>query len=264
MVESALSIPTRPAPRKFLSISRFTCLCFLCFVVSERSFVLRRHPGCLCPQGFTGEKCEYTINKSTTKAASEDGVHPARTRNSSDSMKGIGIAAIVLSVCAILAIGMFVISGCLRRKRFRRREGETSGLIWANKGGYKDNNTETVNFSPKGGYSDDYMASFANPSRDPMATALAPDTSEAVESDTSTGQPESESLLNEDPQIFIGPPTVRKPAALNTLLCLLFHTHTSILFFRTRTDTSCTALILFRYPEHAIIWKLSNFCCECP
>ena len=51
------------------------------------------------------------------------------------------------------------------------------------------------------------MASFANPSRDPMATALAPDTTDAVdavESDTSTGRVDSD----DEPQVFIGPPTV--------------------------------------------------------
>eukprot|EP00977_Amphora_coffeiformis_P004293 scaffold901_cov167-Amphora_coffeaeformis.AAC.24 len=96
---------------------------------------------------------------------------------------------------------------CVRRKRFsRRRDGESSGIIWANKKGYKDT-TETINFSPKAGYRDDYMASFATPSRDPMATAFAPDMGDHVApaSDTSAGPPEDD----DETQIFIGPPTVR-------------------------------------------------------
>lgn len=204
-------------------------------------FAFYRHPGCTCPVGFTGDRCEFTINKSPTKAMSEDGVHPSRKRSGGGGdMNGVAIAAIVLSVCAILAVGMFFVSGCLRRKRFRRREGETSGLIWAGKQGYKDH-AETVNFSPhKGGYSDDYMASFANPSRDPMATALAPDTSEAVESDTSTGKPESD---HDDPQIFIGPPTVSKDVI--RILVLLRPTALTFFVHRTRTGISCTASISF-------------------
>jgi len=102
---------------------------------------------------------------------------------------------------------MFMINSCVRRKRFsRRRAGESSGIIWADKKGYKDH-AETINFSPRAGYRDDYMASFATPSRDPMATAFAPDMGDhiASASDTSAGH------LDEDDetQVFIGPPTVR-------------------------------------------------------
>lgn len=176
--------------------------CFLVCLIS--------HPGCTCPDGFVGERCEFTRNKSTTKAVGEDSSISKSSGNGGGdggSLSGLGIAAIVLSVCAVMAVVMFVVNSCVRRKRFRRRrDGETSGLIWANKGGYKDN-AETINFSPhKAGYTEDYMASFANPSRDPMATALAPDTrdTDMIESDTSTGRLDSD----DEPQVFIGPPTV--------------------------------------------------------
>lgn len=119
-------------------------------------------------------------------------------------MSGLGIAAIVLTACATLAVALICIGSCVRRKRVtRRNHGETSGLIWADKKGYKDN-LETVNFAAHKGYQDDYMASFASPSRDPMATAFAPNTSDAVESDISTGKSDED----DGPQIFIGPPTV--------------------------------------------------------
>ena len=179
---------------------------------AEFSYILLvclRHPGCTCPDGFAGDRCEYTKNKSDVKAPGEDSISKSSRSGGGGSLKGLGIAAIVLSVCAVMAVVMFVVNSCVRRKRFtRRRDGETSGLIWANKGGYKDN-AETINFSPhKAGYTEDYMASFANPSRDPMATALAPDTTDVdmVESDTSTGRHDSD----DEPQVFIGPPTVSK------------------------------------------------------
>ena len=164
------------------------------------------HPGCICPDGFIGERCEITQNKPDAKGIGD--VSPTKSRNNNgSSLQGLGIAAIVLSVCAVMAVVMFTVNGCIKRKRFRRRrDGETSGLIWASKGGYKDS-AETINFSPhKSGYSEDYMASFANPSRDPMATALAPDTTEAdaVESDASSG---GHGDSDDEPQIFIGPPT---------------------------------------------------------
>ena len=168
------------------------------------------HPGCTCPKGFVGDRCEYAIDKNGAKSPDSF----AKTSSNNGSMSGLGITAIVLSVCAILAVGLYTVNSCVRRKRFRRRrDGESSGLIWADKSGYKDSG-ETINFSPhKAGYSDDYMASFASPSRDPMATALAPDTSEAnvlVDSDTSTGHVESD----DEPQVFIGPPTVSIDGAL--------------------------------------------------
>jgi len=163
------------------------------------------HPGCDCLDGFTGERCEFTINKGPHKSTQE-GTSTSRSRGGSGgSLGGLGITAIILSVCAVLAVLMFMINSCVRRKRFsRRRDGESSGIIWANKKGYKDT-TETINFSPKAGYRDDYMASFATPSRDPMATAFAPDMGDHVApaSDTSAGPPEDD----DETQIFIGPPT---------------------------------------------------------
>ena len=179
------------------------CVLPSCSNISVACF--SRHPGCVCPKGYVGDKCELALNKSETKGAGDDSI--SKLDSEKDSLSGLGIAAIVLSVCAVVAVALYTANSCMRRKRFkRRRDGESSGLIWASKGGYKDN-AETINFAPnKGGYTEDYMASFANPSRDPMATALAPDTTEAdaVESDTSTGRVDSD----DEPQIFIGPPTV--------------------------------------------------------
>lgn len=86
--------------------------------------------------------------------------------------------------------------------------------MWDKKGGYRDN-SETINFSPKAGYRDDYMASFATPSRDPMATALAPDMSDPVDSDTSSGMMDTD---NDETQVFIGPPTVSCKRRTETVL----------------------------------------------
>lgn len=159
------------------------------------------HPGCECPTGITGDRCEINLDKSDNKAAPStvgDG-------DGDGGVKGLGIAAIILSVCAICAVSMFALRGCFRRRTFSKRSGvvEKSRLMWSDKS-FKDN-VESINFSPhrNSSYVDDgYMASFASPSRDPMATAFAPEPDQSSYSDASTGKPD----IDDEPQIFIGPP----------------------------------------------------------
>ena len=184
----------------------------LCALFLIRLSIFRRHPGCICKKGFIGDKCQFTINKSDYKNTNEGFFFT----DDGKSLSGFGIFAIILLLLVVGAVGWFFVKNCLRRRRFNRKNsGESSGLIWAQKGGFKDDAAETVNFSPhKGGYSEDYMASFASPSRDPMATALAPDTMDSVYSDSSAAplSPSSNShssfqITDDEPQIFIGPPT---------------------------------------------------------
>lgn len=170
------------------------------------------HPGCECPTGITGDRCEINLDKSDNKATPStvgDG-------DGDSGVKGLGIAAIILSVCAICAVSMFALRGCFRRRTFSKRSGvvEKSSLMWSDKS-FKDN-VESVNFSPHRNSSsvdDGYMASFASPSRDPMATAFAPEPYQSSYSDASTGKPD----IDDEPQIFIGPPRV------STFLCATRH-----------------------------------------
>lgn len=189
----------------WLAVVRFHC------TFTHNLSLCCSHPGCICPKGFIGEKCQFSIGKGGAKGTHES-FGGSGGGGSDSGMSGLAITAVILSLLAIVAICWFGGKKCLRR-RFFGRSGESSGLVWAQKGGYKDN-AETVNFSPnRDGANEDFMASFASPSRDPMATALAPDTtSEDMFSDMSSFAPASPASshrsINDEPQVFIGPPTV--------------------------------------------------------
>lgn len=108
--------PGPATPRSFC-VNRGTC--------KEKVTATQPHPGCNCPEGYTGPHCELRVSSSSNNAPPQTPNTPPANPQDQELLDAAAkevkttIAVLVVSILALVASVAISVITCMRNRRFR-------------------------------------------------------------------------------------------------------------------------------------------------